>query len=103
MDADPVYMDVLKGVAIFILAPLAISLLIVSIKLLRVYRTDRGEYARNRDRSPSVWKVLRGETPTFYDGVRDERVAAGIARDVKTNQWVEQGKLSEEAISNVLR
>lgn len=103
MNADSVFLDVLKGAAILALAPVAISLLIVALKLFRVYRTDRGEYTRNRDRSPSLLKVMRGETPTFYDGFRDERVAAGIARDLKTNRWVEQGKLSEEAISNVLR
>jgi len=97
-------MDVFRGVAIFILVPLTFALMTVTFKLYRAYRTDRrGEYAKNRARTPSLGAVVRGEAPGFYDGVRDERLAAGIAVDTKTNRWVEQGRLSEEAITSVLR
>jgi hypothetical protein len=96
--------DIFRGVAIFVLVPLTFALMIITYRLYRAYRTDRrSEYAKNRARSPSLSAVARGAAPSFYDGVRDERVAAGIAVNTKTNEWVEQGRLSEEAISSVLR
>jgi hypothetical protein len=96
--------DILRGTVILVLVPLTFALLTITYKLYRVYRTERrSEYAKNRARTPSLGAVVRGEAPSFYDGVRDERVAAGIAIDTTTNHWVEQGRLSEEAISSVLR
>ena len=100
--SDPFILDLLRGIAVFVLVPAALILTVVTARLNRVYWTARSEYQRNQARSPSLRSVLRGEAPSFYDGVRDERVAAGVARDLKTNKWVEQGKLSEEAVSNVL-
>jgi hypothetical protein len=94
--------DFTKGVAVAVLLPLAVSLFVVGLKLLRVYWRDRSEYIRNQERSPSLDAVVRGEVPTFFDGIRDERVTAGLAIDTKNNTWVEQGKLSEEAVSSVL-
>jgi hypothetical protein len=44
-----------------------------------------------------------GLVPTDYDGRRDYRVAAGIAFNKKTKSWVEQGRLSAEAIQSSLR
>lgn len=102
MNPDPFVLDLLKGIAALVLVPVTLALFVLTWRLWRVYLTDRSEYQRNQARSPSLRTVLRGEAPTFYDGVRDERVAAGVARDLKTNKWVEQGKLSEEAVSNVL-
>jgi hypothetical protein len=96
--------DLLRGLVLFILVPLAFAFAAIAWKLVRAYLSDRrSEYSRNRARSPSLVAVVRGEAPTFYDGVRDERVAAGVAVDIKANRWVEQGKLSEEAVSSVLR
>jgi hypothetical protein len=102
MNPDPFIVDLIKGVAALVLVPVTLAFLVIAWRLLRVYLMDRSEYQRNQARSPSLLSVLRGEAPTFYDGVRDERVAAGVARDLKNNKWVEQGKLSEEAVSNVL-
>lgn len=102
MNPDPFFLDLTKGIAALVLVPVTLAFLVIAWRLLRVYLLDRSEYQRNQARSPSLKAVLRGEAPTFYDGVRDERVAAGVARDLKTNKWVEQGKLSEEAVSNVL-
>jgi|SRR5260370_39304395 len=95
--------DIARGVAILVLIPLACTFLVVAYKLIRLYRTDRAEYVRNQLRSRSTGAVVRGEATSFYDGVRDERVAAGIAINTKTNQWVEQGKLSEEAVASLLQ
>lgn len=102
MQPDPFFLDLLKGITALVVLPVTLALFALTWRLIRVYWTDRSEYQRNQARSPSLLTVLRGEAPTFYDGVRDERVGAGVARDTKTNKWVEQGKLSEEAVSNVL-
>jgi len=94
--------DFLRGIAVLILIPIAFTFLAGAFKLLHVYRTDRTEYLRNQMRATTPLAVMRGETNSFYDGVRDERVSAGIAIDGRNNRWVEQGKLSEEAVSAVL-
>lgn len=99
----PVLSDALRAVAIIVLAPLAATMFIVGWKLLHIYFTDRSEYVRNRERSRTFWEVLRGSAPSYYDGIRDERVSAGVAIDTQKNIWVEQGKLSDEALSNILR
>jgi len=67
---------------------------------------DRNEYDRNRNRVtpgiPGVWTILRGEVATKHDGIRDDKVAAGIAIDLRENCWREQGRLSDEALRDVL-
>ena len=95
--------DVFSAFATLLILPIALSFIFVALKLLRGFFADRSEYVRNQERSVSLMSVLRGETPTFYDSVRDERIVAGVAVDTKKNVWVEQGKLSEEAVSNVIR
>jgi hypothetical protein len=65
----------------------------------RIWRGNRLEYDRNHERTGSVRKAIRGEISTVADGSRDYRVSAGIAVDPKTREWVEQGRLSTEAIS----
>src|SRR5689334_6419450 len=61
------------------------------------------EYERNRNRTRrSITNVLWGTVPTWHDGNRDEKVSAGIAIDRKTNRWIEQGRLSDEALEDVL-
>jgi hypothetical protein len=95
--------DIARGAAIWVLIPLAFTFFAIAYKLLRLYRTDRVEYVRNQQRSESTASVIRGDAKSFYDGVRDERVAAGIAVDTKKNEWVEQGKLSEEAVASLLQ
>lgn len=70
---------------------------------IAILRSDRSAYERTRVRARSTTAALKGEVPTSYDGARDYQVAAGIAIDRRNNRWVEQGKLSNEAIANVLR
>jgi hypothetical protein len=71
-----------------------------------IFLGDRNEYDRNRNRvaqgASGLRTILRGEVPTKYDGVRDDKVAAGVAIDLRTNRWREQGRLSDEALRDVL-
>lgn len=67
-----------------------------------VLRGDRNEYDRNRNRVRSIGQILHGDIPTKYDGTRDDKVAAGIAIDLRTNEWREQGRLSDEALRDAL-
>jgi hypothetical protein len=69
----------------------------------RLARGSISEYDRNRNRTrKSLKNVLWGTVPTWHDGTRDEKVSAGIAIDLKNNRWVEQGRLSDEALEDVL-
>jgi hypothetical protein len=68
---------------------------------LQVLLGNRLEYERNRRRSGDLIRALKGDVPTVSDGTRDFRVAAGIA--VRDGKWVEQGRLSTEAVSAALR
>lgn len=63
---------------------------------------DSNEYEGNRRRIKSWKNVYRGTVPTKYDGIRDDKLAAGVAIDVRRNRWVEQGRLSDEALRDVL-
>lgn len=68
----------------------------------RILWSDSCEYRKNRQRTKSLYHVIRGELPTQFEGGRDYRVRAGLAVDRKRNVWVEQGILSEEALDAVL-
>jgi hypothetical protein len=70
---------------------------------LALRRGSYNEYERNRARvKGSFSRIFFGTVPTFHDGVRDDKVSAGIALDRSANRWVEQGRLSDEALEDVL-
>ena len=93
--------DLLQAVGLFVTGAATILLVLLAVKIAR---GNRSEYERNRQRlGSSVVTAIRGEVPTVSDGTRDYRVAAGIAVDRKKNEWVEQGRLSSEAIAGALR
>jgi hypothetical protein len=69
----------------------------------RLFCGDPNEYEQNRRRVGSLKANLFGRVPTSFDGARDYRVAAGLAINRRTNEWVEQGRLSSEALASVLR
>ena len=94
------FVIVLKAVGIFVSAILTVTSFVIAIKL---FRADRGEYERNRARSGKFWDPVRGAVKSSHGDVRDFRVRAGLAVDTRTNTWVEQGVLSDEAIDAVLK
>jgi hypothetical protein len=63
---------------------------------------SRNEYNRNRSRADSWWVVFTGRINPRRDGARDDKVAAGLAIKVDTNEWVEQGRYSDEALHDAL-
>lgn len=69
----------------------------------QIFRGNGREYERNRHRIGGIKNVLSGKVATVADGGRDYRIAAGIAIDRNKNEWVEQGKLSSEALLSALR
>ena len=69
----------------------------------RIYASDGGEYSRNRQRSGKWNDALLGRLKTSEGGFRNYEVQAGLAVDTKDNVWVEQGKLSDEAIDSVMQ
>lgn len=71
--------------------------------LMRLWRADRNEYDANREAVPTWGALFTGRVNTRVGGVRNFRLRAGLAVDTNTNTWVEQGRLSEEALDSVLR
>ncbi|WP_287962317.1 hypothetical protein [Alcanivorax sp.] len=69
----------------------------------RILTSDKSSYEYNRSRNSKVANALLGRVPTFHEGRRTHHVKAGLAVNTKTNEWVEQGTLSDEAIDSVLR
>src|SRR5690349_8002815 len=91
--------ELIEGVAIFALGMASVT---CGLLAWRLFRGNRIEYDRNRRRSPSILKAVKGEIPTTHEGGRDYRVSAGIAVNRK-NEWVEQGRISSEALSATVR
>jgi hypothetical protein len=69
----------------------------------KILRSDRSSYERNRLRTRTTGDAIKGDVSTSYDGARDYQIAAGIAIDRGQFRWIDQGKLSNEAVANVLR
>jgi hypothetical protein len=69
----------------------------------RVAFGNATEYERNRRRAKNIKQTFLGKVPPVFDGTRDARISAGLAVDRKTNQWIEQGRLSDEAVASALR
>lgn len=68
----------------------------------RLFNGDKADYERNRLRHKTYFSPILGTVNSTHEGNRDYRVAAGLAVDLRKNQWVAQGRLSEEAIDSVL-
>jgi hypothetical protein len=89
-----------QSVIIFGCGVLAITFLFVG---MRLWLTDKGEYDRNYERIGSFLDAIRGRVGTWHNGARHFRVNAGLAIDTQSNEWIEQGAISEEAIDAVLK
>lgn len=97
------YENVLSEVARAVIGTGAIFVALACFRIgYLIFAGDSNEYESNRRRVVSPANVYRGTVPTNYDGMRDDKLAAGIAIDVKRNMWVEQGRLSDEALRDVL-
>jgi hypothetical protein len=92
--------QLLQGAAFFVAGA---GSFLCALLACRIFRGNRLEYDRNHERTGSLSSAIRGEISTVFDGTRDYRVSAGIAVDPKTREWVEQGRLSTEAISAAIR
>lgn len=92
-------MEIIKGLVLLAGSVVSFALLIVGIKILI---SEKGEYEATRNLTGGIRNALSGRVKTVRGGIRDCRVKAGLAIDKKTNQWVEQGALSEETINSVL-
>lgn len=94
------WLVLLKYLFAFLLSIIGIALLVFSYKLSTGNESD---YRNNKLRTHKWYYPFAGGLSTFHDGYRDDRVHAGIAVDMKKNEWREQGALSEEAIDSTTR
>ena len=87
-------------VRVVVVAGILVLAIVVARLGYLIWTGDANEYERNRHRVKSLRNTMQGTVPTKYDGTRDDKVAAGIA--LKDGQWIEQGRLSDEALHDVL-
>jgi len=87
------------ALAVLVTGIFGISVLFAAYRLLR---SNACEYRVNRVRSGTVADVLKGNISRRHDGQRDSVTQAGLAID-KDNRWIEQARLSEDSVYNVLR
>lgn len=92
--------DLVAGLLLAFIGTCGVSLLFAGLKLLF---GDSEQYKRNRVRTSSFRRAITGCLPTMHEGGRDYRVSAGIAVNTKTGKWVEQGRLSDEAVQATAR
>lgn len=92
-----------KMTTLIILTALALGFLAAFLlfSAIRVFCVNTAKYHKNKARSQSLLSVFRG------DLLRDQNerrpiIQSGIAINAK-NEWVEQGRLSDEAVKDILR
>lgn len=66
-----------------------------------ILRGNRTAYEANRQRTGGLRRLVSGRIPPGPPG--DSHVRAGIAIDTCTNAWVPAGRLSDDALRQVLR
>lgn len=88
------------GLFVFLSGGFGVVFLYLAYKLATA---DEHEYRLNQSRSGNWKNPWLGNLSTFHEGNRDERVYSSLTVDLKTNQWREQGRLSEESIDTVVR
>lgn len=74
-------------------------LFILGVKLLR---SDDGIYNSNRAYVKSLSSVFKGLVCDSQESSRDFRCNAGMVYDKKTGKIIFQGKLSDEAVQDVI-
>lgn len=74
-------------------------LFILGVKLLR---SDDGIYNSNRSYAKNFSSALKGLVCESQESTRDFRCKAGMVYDKKTKKIIFQGKLSDEAIQDVI-
>lgn len=74
----------------------------LAVLAVYVFFSDPLEYRRNKSRSKNIKSSAMGTISRSHDGFRDSRVHAGLAVNNK-NEWVEQGRLSDESIDGIFR
>jgi hypothetical protein len=92
-------MDILIAGAVLAALVLGVSATIIGWKL---FFTDRAAYERNQRRLISVKDALKGNTPVVFGHGRDELVSAGLAWDRENRVFRRRGRLSDEAIDDVV-
>ena len=70
----------------------------------RVALADRDLYAQNQRHIKSYRDVLKGhlQVRSYHGGVCDNGVAAGLAYDRTAKRFVEQGRISDDALLDIL-
>ena len=93
-------MEILNTVAFVGFGSISLIIFILGYKLLR---SDSELYNNNRSHNKSFTAALKGIVCEPQEDSRDFRCAAGMAYNKKSGEIIFQGKLSHEAIQDVIR
>lgn len=93
-------MGLLEAVLLCALGVGSITFISVGVK---IFKSDSNEYNRFKETTGNWRNPIRGTVSNCHDGKgKDHLVSAGLAFNRKTNKWVAQGRLSDEAIDAIL-
>ncbi|MBM9615021.1 hypothetical protein JWJ90_12095 [Desulfobulbus rhabdoformis] len=70
---------------------------------LKFLFTTSHNYRQIHEISGSFSSALKGTNSAFNNGSRDNRKKAGLAIDLRTNTWIEQGTLSDDSLDSIFR
>lgn len=93
------WLEISRAVVLLLGGSISITLFTLSVKLFTV---DSADYNKNRDCYRNFMDPLRGTVLVHSEGSLNRRVQPGLAIN-KNNEWVAQGRLSDEALDAVLR
>jgi hypothetical protein len=93
-------LEIFEAIGTFFVGMVVIKLLVMA---LRIYTSDKNTYKRNNRLSGGVMSTLRGGVNPRSEQDYDYITQKGLARNIDTNQWVEQGALSDYAVHSILR
>ncbi len=92
-------MEILSLLAFVGFGSISLVIFVLAIKLLR---SDSELYNSNFSHNKSFKNALKGVVDKPQENSRDFRCAAGMAFDKKSKKVIFQGKLSHEAIQDVI-
>lgn len=70
---------------------------------LRIWTSRRSTFRAAKDVSSTLQNIINGDINPVHSGIRDYRVACGVAVDLKTGEWISQGRVSDEVIHGVIK
>ncbi|MBF0145874.1 MAG: hypothetical protein HQL84_04850 [Magnetococcales bacterium] len=92
--------DLWQAIVLLVGGIVSVHLFVLGVRFLQC---DRNQYELNKNLSKSILNVLRGGIKSDPNSDHGHLVRAGLAKRLDTDELIEQGELTEEALSPILR